>query len=105
MLEYGSNHPWFRSFLSLKSIGQSQFGFVDDLLQGEASCMMMVITTFVALAAPGFSKSCFDEGGSAADNNITFGGSVVHYYVMNSKHSESDSKTIGWFVQVAKLGD
>ena len=77
MLEYDSNHPWFRSFLSLKSIGQSQFGFVDDLLQGEASCMMMVITTFVVLAAPGFSKSCFDEGGSAADSNITFGGSVV----------------------------
>ena len=43
----------------------------------ESSCMMMVITTFVALAAPGFSKSCFDEGGSAADSNITFGGSVV----------------------------
>ena len=39
--------------------------------------MMMVITAFVALAAPGFSKSCFDEGGSAADSNITFGGSVV----------------------------
>ena len=39
--------------------------------------MMIVITTFVALAAPGFSKSCFDEGGSAADSNITFGGSVV----------------------------
>ena len=39
--------------------------------------MMMVITAFVALAAPGFSKSCFDEEGSAADSNITFGASVV----------------------------
>ena len=39
--------------------------------------MMMVITAFAALAAPVFSKSCFDEGGSADDSNITFGASVV----------------------------
>ena len=30
---------------------------------------------------------------------------LLHYYDMNSKHAESYSKTIGWFVQVAKLGD
>ena len=72
---------WFKSsmvsVLSLKSIGKSQFGFVGDLLQGETSCMMMVITVFVALAAPCLRQSCFDEEGSAADSNIIFDASVA----------------------------
>ena len=38
---------------------------------------MLVITTFVALVSPGLSKSYFDEEGSAADSNTTFGASVV----------------------------
>ena len=65
----------------------------------------MVITTFVALAAPGFSKSCFDEGGSAADSNITFGGSVVSLLCYEFQTCRKWFKKIGWFVQVAKLGD
>ena len=39
--------------------------------------MMMVITVFVALAAPSLRQSCFDEERSAADSNIIFGASVV----------------------------
>ena len=68
--------------------------------------MMMVITTFVALAAPGFSKSCFDEGGSAADSNITFGASVVSllFYEFRAMQKVIQKRSAGLH-RFAKLGD
>ena len=66
----------------------------------------MVITTFVVLAAPGFSKSCFDEGGSAADSNITFGASVVSllFYEFRAMQKVIRKRSAGLH-RFAKLGD